>query len=71
VAESGRLRALARGRHWVRDDYLLGRSVQMKQSLFRLVRPNLLMAGADYRIADNSEAINGRNRECGELQYIH
>ncbi len=33
VAESGHLRAFARDRHWVRDDYLLGRAVQTKKSL--------------------------------------
>ena len=32
VAESGHLRAFARDRHWVRDDYLLGRAVQTKKS---------------------------------------
>jgi hypothetical protein len=32
VAESGHLRASARDRHWVRNDYLLGRAVQTKKS---------------------------------------
>jgi hypothetical protein len=32
VAESGHLGALAKGRHWVRNDYLLGRSVRFPLS---------------------------------------